>query len=71
MAPLPAKRVQIAPPFTNTGLAFTGLLYLKVKGSKTSTPNAYMCIFICEDSRADHLELLNKDFLQAFRHNNH
>ncbi|XP_015772515.1 PREDICTED: uncharacterized protein LOC107350789 [Acropora digitifera] len=72
MAPLPAERVQIAPPFTNIGLDFTGPLYLKVKeGSKTSTSKAYVCIFICEDSRAVHLELLNsmttEDFLQAFR----
>ena len=59
MAPLPAERVQIAPPFTNIGLEFTGPLYLKVKeGSKTSTSKAYVCIFICEDSRAVHLELL-------------
>lgn len=28
MAPLPAERVQIAPPFTNIGLDFTGPLYL-------------------------------------------
>ena len=72
MAPLPAERVQIAPPFTNIGLDFTGPLYLKVKeGSKTSTSKAYVSIFICEDSRAVHLELLNsmttEDFLQAFR----
>ena len=65
------ERVQIAPPFTNIGLDFTGPLYLKVKeGSKTSTSKAYVCIFICEDSRAVHLELLNsittEDFLQAF-----
>ena len=72
MAPLPAERVQIAPQFTNIGLDFTGPLYLKVKeGSKTSTSKAYVCIFICEDSRAVHLELLNsmttQDFLQALR----
>ena len=69
MAPLPAERVQIAPPFTNIGLDFTGPLYLKVKGTITS--KAYVCIFICEDTRAVHLELLNsmttEDFLQAFR----
>ena len=69
MAPLPAERVQIAPPFTNIGLDFTGSLYLKVKA--TTTSKAYVCIFICEDTRAVHLELLNsmttEDFLQAFR----
>ena len=72
MAPLPAERVQIAPPFTNIGLDFTGPLYLKVKGnSKLTTSKVYMCIFIREDTRAVHSELLNsmtiEDFLQAFR----
>jgi len=40
-----------------------------VKG--TTTSKAYVRIFICEDTRAVHLELLNsmttEDFLQAFR----
>lgn len=72
MAPLPAERVQIALPFTNIGLDFTGPLYLKVKGSSESTTSkAYVCISICEDTSAVHLELLNsmttEDFLQAFR----
>lgn len=31
MALLPAERVQIAPPFKNIGLDFTGPLYLKVR----------------------------------------
>jgi len=43
-----------------------------VKGSsEPSTSKAYVCIFICEDTRAVHLELLNsmttEDFLLAFR----
>ena len=62
----------MAPPFTNIGLDFTGPLYLKAKRmSKPTTSKAYVCIFICEDTRAVHLELLNsmitEDFLQAFR----
>ena len=40
------------------------------EGSKTSTSKAYVCIVICEDSRAVHLELLNsmttEDLLEAF-----
>lgn len=72
VAPLPAARVQIAPPFTNIGLDFTGTLYVKVKeSSKLTTSKAYICIFICDDTRAVHLQLLNsmttEDFLQAFR----
>jgi len=71
MAPLPAKRVQIAPPLTNIGLDFTGPLYLKVKGrSEPTTSKAYVCIFICKYTRAVHFKLLNsmmtEDFLQAF-----
>ena len=71
MAPLPAERVQMAPPFTNVGLDFTGPLYLKVKeSSKLTTSKAYLCIFICKDTRTVHLELLNsmttEDLLQAF-----
>ena len=71
MAPLPAERVQMGPPFTNNGLDFTGPLYLKVKGSsKLTTSKAYVCIFSREDTRAVHLELLNsittEDFLKAY-----
>jgi len=69
MAPLPAERVHMAPPFTNIGLDFTGPLYLKVKeSSKLSTSKAYVSISICEDTRAVDLELLTReDFLRAFR----
>ena len=71
MAPLPAKRVQIKLPFTDIGLGFTGPLYLKVKeSSEQTTSKAYVCIFICKDTHAVHLELLismtTKDFLQVF-----
>ena len=60
MAPLPVERVMIAPLFSNIGLYFTGLLHLKVEGnSKSTTRKVYVCIFICEDTRAVQLELLN------------
>ena len=45
MAPLPAERVQIAPPFTNIGLDFTGPLYRKVKGSSKPTTQRSVCAF--------------------------
>ena len=71
MAPLPAERVQMVPPFTNIGLHFTGPLYLKIKASsKPTTSKAYVCIFINKDTHAVHLELLNsmttENSLQAF-----
>ena len=68
MAPLPAERVQIVPPFTNIGLDFTGPLFLKTKEAPVK---AYICIFVCEDTRAVHLELTNnmttEEFLLAYR----
>ena len=72
MAPLPAERVMIAPPFTNIGLDFTGPLHLRVERMpKSVMTKAYVRIFIFEDTQAVHLELLNsmttEDFLQAFR----
>ncbi|XP_060575431.1 uncharacterized protein LOC132732923 [Ruditapes philippinarum] len=67
--PLPKYRVDDAPPFSVTGVDFTGALYVKDKtGSETK---AYICLFTCASTRAVHLELvpdLSEDsFLQAFR----
>ena len=73
MAPLPAERVQMVPAFTNIGLDFMGPLYLKAKEKEKSSQanKAYVCIFVCEDTRAVHLELTNnmttEEFLQAYR----
>jgi len=59
MAPLPDKRVQMAPPFTNIGMDFTGPLYVKVKGSsEPTTSTASVSNFICKDTLPVHLELL-------------
>ncbi|XP_028408802.1 uncharacterized protein LOC114531378 [Dendronephthya gigantea] len=68
-----AERVHVTHPFTNVGLDFMGPLYLKVKDKEkpSQTHKAYVCIFVCEDTRAVHLELTNnmttEEFLQAFR----
>ncbi|XP_070573704.1 uncharacterized protein [Ptychodera flava] len=60
-APLPAYRVNITPPFSVTGVDFTGALLTK----------AYVCLFTCAVTRAIHLELVpdltTKTFLLAFR----
>ncbi|PFX13477.1 hypothetical protein AWC38_SpisGene22432 [Stylophora pistillata] len=53
MAPLPEDRIKPAPPFTNVGLDFAGLLYLKDSGDKV-----YICLFTCAVTRAVHLELV-------------
>ena len=67
--PLPKVRVTEAPPFTITGVDFTGALY--VKGSTGQDTKVYICLFSCAVSRAVHLEVVNDltvdTFLLAFR----
>ena len=67
--PLPKIRLQEAPPFTATGLDFTGALQVKDKDKVLS--KAYICLFTCAATRAIHLEvvanLTKESFLQAFR----
>ena len=67
--PLPKMRLIDAPPFTVTGVDFTGALYVK---EKNGTENkAYVCLFTCATTRAVHLEIVSdlteESFLQAFR----
>jgi transposase InsO family protein len=67
--PLPKVRVEEAPPFSVTGVDFTGALY--VKNATGSETKCYICLFTCAATRAVHLEVvpdLSTDaFLQAFR----
>ena len=67
MAPLPKLRVSEAPPFTVTGVDFTGhLVCSDFPGRKF-----YVCLFTCAVVRAVHLELTDSlttaDFLLALR----
>ncbi|XP_070554754.1 uncharacterized protein [Ptychodera flava] len=68
-APLPAYRVNITPPFSVTGVDFTGALLTKAIDGKQN--KAYVCLFTCAVTRAIHLELVpdltTKTFLLAFR----
>ena len=68
MAPLPSERICPAPAFTNIGVDFTG--FLLVKDGKEIT-KAYICIFVCMQSRMVHFELTmsmdTEDFLNALR----
>ena len=69
-APLPDFRVLKAPPFTVTGIDFTGELYAK-SDTGQGERKCYVCLFTCANTRAVHLELV-KDlsvatFLRAFR----
>ncbi|XP_045157295.2 uncharacterized protein LOC123523710 [Mercenaria mercenaria] len=67
--PLPKMRVQDAPPFTVTGVDFTGALY--VRNRKDAEKKAYICLFTCASTRAVHLEVVpdlsEESFIQAFR----
>ena len=67
--PLPKARVKNSPPFTITGVDFSGALYVRKKNGKES--KAYICLFTCAATRTVHLELVpdlsTKTFLQAFR----
>lgn len=69
-APLPAIRVSEAPPFTVTGIDYTGAY--TIRGStKTADSKAYICLFTCASTRAIHLEVVEDlsahSFLLAFR----
>ena len=66
-APLQASRLLQAPPFTITGVDFTGALLVR----DTDNKKAYICLFTCAVTRAIHLELVTDlsigSFLRAFR----
>ncbi|XP_065911263.1 uncharacterized protein [Dysidea avara] len=66
--PLPKVRVSESPPFTVTGMDFTGALYIKDREEETKV---YICIFTCAVTRAVHIEVVCdlsvQTFLLAFR----
>ncbi|XP_065911201.1 uncharacterized protein [Dysidea avara] len=68
-APLPRVRVQDVPPFSITGVDFTGALYVKQQNNEEN--KVYICLFTCATSRAIHLEVVTDlsttTFLLAFR----
>jgi len=68
--PLPQARVQDGPPFSVTGIDFTGAMYVKNEGS-VGEYKVYVCLFTCASTRAIHLEvvtdLTEMTFLQVFR----
>ena len=66
--PLPKDRVTKSPPFTATGVDFTGALYIKDRAGEAKV---YICIFTCAVTRAVHIEVVKdltvQTFLLAFR----
>ncbi|XP_076089954.1 uncharacterized protein LOC143061985 [Mytilus galloprovincialis] len=67
--PLPKVRLLEAPPFTITGVDFTGALY--IRDTHDIEHKVFICLFTCASTRAVHLEVVpdlsEKSFLQAFR----
>ena len=67
--PLPAFRVQEAPPFTNTGVDFAGPLYIKITGGTQS--KVWIALFTCCVTRAVHLDLVpdmsGPTFIRSFK----
>ena len=69
---LPDIRVPDAPPFSYTGVDFTGPLYVTDPTStEKNSEKVYICLFMCASTRAIHFELTRdlgvNSFLQAFR----
>ena len=66
--PLPKIRTLDAPPFTVTGVDFTGALYVRFNSEELKV---YICLFTCAATRAVHLEIVTdlttETFLLAFR----
>lgn len=66
--PLPKLRIEEAPPFSVTGVDFTGALFYR---TNTTQNKAYICLFTCAITRAVHLEVVTnmttESFIAAFR----
>ncbi|XP_049286170.1 uncharacterized protein LOC125765271 [Anopheles funestus] len=67
MGDLPSYRVQRAPVFANTGVDYAGPFL--IKSSTTRKPQitkAYVCLFVCLQTRAVHVELVSDLTTDAF-----
>ena len=67
--PLPKDRLVEDPPFSVTGVDFTGALH--VRNSDNRDTKAYLCLFTCATTRAVHIEIVldltEHSFILAFR----
>ena len=69
MAPLPAVRVNYAPPFSKVGVDYTAKFNVKMTARAKVEHPCYIVLFTCLVTRAVHLELVlsneTEQFLQA------
>lgn len=68
MGNMPEARVTPSRPFLYTGVDFAGPIYLKSKiGRGNSKPvKGYICLFICQCTKAIHLELVSALTTEAY-----
>nr|XP_040233604.2 uncharacterized protein LOC120956287 [Anopheles coluzzii] len=67
MGDLPSYRVQPAPVFSNTGVDYAGPFWIKSTTSrKPQITKAYVCLFVCLQTRVVHLELVSDLTTDAF-----
>lgn len=66
MGQLPAARVTVNRPFTQTGVDFAGPLLIRVGLRKNNHIKAYVAVFVCMSSKAIHLEAVSSLSADAF-----
>lgn len=67
MADLPASRVSLSCPFASTGLDFAGSFIVReTKLRKFRTFKGFLCLFVCNSTRAIHLEFVSELSTSAF-----
>ncbi|XP_062704329.1 uncharacterized protein LOC109403153 [Aedes albopictus] len=66
MGELPTDRVELVYPFYNTGVDFCGPVYLKPAIRSTTRVKSYICVFVCQATKAIHLELVGSLTSVAF-----
>ena len=65
--PLPAFRVNEAPPFSYTGVDYAGPLFVHARGvGDDNSSKVWICLFTCCVTRAVHLELVSDMFAPTF-----
>ena len=66
MGDLPAARVNVCKPFTDTGVDFCGPFLIKEGKRKVKVLKAYAAVFICFATKAIHIEIVSDLTSEAF-----